>query len=124
MIFVYLNLQADLNSRMAFHIAFHTSVETIGDSYVVSFRSIVCSWLIVVFPSYNERLHLCLQAVTGLPEPQEKHALTMVRFAWDCLIKVSEVTTELESTLGPDTGTLTMRFGLHSGPVTVSPPTS
>ena len=66
-------------------------VETIGDSYV---------------------------AVTGLPEPQANHASIMARFAWECLIKMGEVTKELEVTLGPDTGDLGMRFGLHSGPVT------
>jgi len=66
-------------------------VETIGDSYV---------------------------AVTGLPEAQPKHASIMVRFAWDCLNRIGVVTKELESTLGPDTATLAMRFGLHSGPVT------
>lgn len=66
-------------------------VETIGDSYM---------------------------AVTGVPEPQKKHAIIMVRFAWECLMKMQEVTKELESTLGPDTGDLTMRVGIHSGPVT------
>ena len=66
-------------------------VETIGDSYM---------------------------AVTGLPEPQTKHASIMARFAWDCLIRIGEITKELESTLGPDTAALSMRFGLHSGAVT------
>jgi class 3 adenylate cyclase len=66
-------------------------VETIGDSYV---------------------------AVTGLPEPQSNHAVIMVRFAAECLLKMGTVTKELEVTLGPDTGDLGMRFGLHSGPVT------
>jgi class 3 adenylate cyclase len=32
--------------------------------------------------------------------------------------RMNEVTKELEVTLGPDTGDLSMRFGLHSGPVT------
>lgn len=66
-------------------------VETIGDSYV---------------------------AVTGLPEPQPTHAVIMARFAHDCRIKFKALTSELESTLGPDTGDLDMRFGMHSGPVT------
>jgi Adenylate and Guanylate cyclase catalytic domain len=66
-------------------------VETIGDSYV---------------------------AVTGLPEPQPNHAVIMARFSWECMLKMNEITKELEVTLGPDTGELTMRFGLHSGPVT------
>jgi len=42
----------------------------------------------------------------------------MVRFAWDCLVKMNEVTRELESSLGPETGELSMRVGLNSGPVT------
>ena len=66
-------------------------VETVGDSYV---------------------------AVTGLPDPQEDHALVMAKFARDCRTKMNEVTSKLELTLGPDTGDLSMRFGLHSGPVT------
>ena len=96
-------------------------IETIGDSYV---------------------------AVTGLPEPQANHAVIMARyvhmqhlvswneafvffrrfspsksflvfrFASDCLVKMNQLVAELEKTLGPDTAELTMRIGLHSGPVT------
>lgn len=49
-------------------------VETIGDSYV---------------------------AVVGLPTPRRNHAVVMVRFARDCRQKMSELTLELETTLGP-----------------------
>jgi class 3 adenylate cyclase len=66
-------------------------VETIGDSYV---------------------------AVVGLPDPRKDHAVVMVRFASDCRDAMMVVTRELEVTLGPDTGNLQLRFGLHSGPVT------
>jgi class 3 adenylate cyclase len=66
-------------------------VETIGDSYV---------------------------AVTGLPEPQANHAVIMAKFAGECLLKMNQVTRDLEVVLGPDTGDLSMRFGLHSGAVT------
>lgn len=66
-------------------------VETIGDSYV---------------------------AVTGLPEPQPNHAIIMARFAMECMHVMNKVFRDLEETLGPDTGDLGMRFGLHSGPVT------
>jgi len=66
-------------------------VETVGDSYV---------------------------AATGVPEPQRGHAVIMARFAWECLIRMEQITRDLESTLGPDTGELIMRFGIHSGPVT------
>jgi len=42
----------------------------------------------------------------------------MARFARDCMYKMSNIFKSLEVTLGVDTGTLSMRFGLHSGPVT------
>ena len=57
-------------------------------------------------------------AVTGVPEPQEHHARIMAKFARESLQRLYEVTQGLEVTLGPDTGDLSMRFGLHSGPVT------
>lgn len=57
-------------------------VETIGDSYV---------------------------AVTGLPDPQDNHAVIMARFAGECLAKMNQLTAELEASLGPDTGDLAMR---------------
>jgi class 3 adenylate cyclase len=60
----------------------------------------------------------CYLAVTGLPDPQKDHAVRMTKFARECLRTVSQLTHKLESSLGPDTGDLTMRFGLHSGPVT------
>eukprot|EP00980_Cylindrotheca_fusiformis_P002188 scaffold500_cov124-Cylindrotheca_fusiformis.AAC.1 len=60
----------------------------------------------------------CYVAVTGLPEPRPDHAEAMARFARDCMIKMNDLTHKLEITLGPDTGELAMRFGMHSGPVT------
>jgi hypothetical protein len=42
----------------------------------------------------------------------------MARFARDCMYKMSALTKMLEATLGPDTSELTLRMGLHSGPVT------
>jgi class 3 adenylate cyclase len=66
-------------------------VETIGDSYV---------------------------AVTGLPEPRDDHAIVMAKFARDCRSQMALLTRQLEKTLGPGTGDLQLRFGLHSGPVT------
>ena len=57
-------------------------------------------------------------AVAGLPDPQANHAVIMARFAWECIRKLTEVCKEMERSLGPDTGELEMRFGLHSGPVT------
>jgi len=66
-------------------------VETIGDSYV---------------------------AVTGLPDPRKDHAVVMAKFARDCRQRFQEMCSSLESTLGPDTGELGLRVGMHSGPVT------
>jgi class 3 adenylate cyclase len=60
----------------------------------------------------------CYVAVAGLPEPRKDHAVAMARFAHDCNVKLHRLVKELEVTLGPDTGDLSMRFGLHSGPVT------
>jgi class 3 adenylate cyclase len=66
-------------------------VETVGDSYV---------------------------AVVGVPIPRKDHAVAMTRFARDCLLALPKVVLKLERILGPGTGDLGMRFGMHSGPVT------
>jgi len=66
-------------------------VETIGDSYV---------------------------AVAGLPDPRQDHAVVMVKFARDCRHHFNDLCSILESSLGPETGDLKLRIGLHSGPVT------
>ena len=68
-----------------------TQVETIGDCYV---------------------------AVAGLPEPRYNHAVVMARFARDCMYRLRDVLHRIEVELGPDTTDLTLRIGLHSGPVT------
>lgn len=60
----------------------------------------------------------CYIAVAGLPDPQPDHAVRMTKYARSCLNKVNEITKKLEVSLGPGTGDLRMRFGLHSGPVT------
>jgi class 3 adenylate cyclase len=60
----------------------------------------------------------CYVAAAGLPEPRKDHAVAMARFAHDCRLKMNSVVKKLEVLLGPDTADLTMRFGLHSGPVT------
>jgi class 3 adenylate cyclase len=60
----------------------------------------------------------CYVAVTGLPDPQSDHAITMCRFAIDCMKQMKVTIGELQHTLGPETSMLSMRFGLHSGPVT------
>lgn len=60
----------------------------------------------------------CYVAVAGLPEARPDHALVMAKFAKECLEKFNELSKHLEISLGPDTGDLAMRAGLHSGPVT------
>jgi class 3 adenylate cyclase len=42
----------------------------------------------------------------------------MARFASDCSDRFNVLTKKLELILGPDTGDLSLRAGLHSGPVT------
>jgi len=66
-------------------------VETIGDSYV---------------------------AVTGLPKPQQNHAVIMVKFAREVLEKFDQITQDLVESLGEDTANLGMRVGLHTGSTT------
>ncbi|CAB9522230.1 Receptor-type guanylate cyclase gcy [Seminavis robusta] len=60
----------------------------------------------------------CYVAVCGLPDPRKEHATVMVKFATDCLTKMLALVRRMETSLGPDTGDLSMRIGLHSGPVT------
>ncbi|CAB9515758.1 Receptor-type guanylate cyclase gcy [Seminavis robusta] len=60
----------------------------------------------------------CYVACAGLPVPRKDHALAMARLANDAQNKMTEVSHELESRLGPETSQLCMRIGLHSGPVT------
>mmetsp|Transcript_86 Transcript_86/g.218 ORF Transcript_86/g.218 Transcript_86/m.218 type:complete len:510 (-) Transcript_86:1595-3124(-) len=63
----------------------------------------------------------CYVAVAGLPEPRRDHALVMARFARDTLRTVQEMVKRLELSLGPDTGDLGVRIGLHSGVGKFSP---
>ena len=60
----------------------------------------------------------CYMAVTGLPEPQPDHAIRMAKFARDCLVKMKQLTKDLEESLGKDTSELSFRVGMHSGSVT------
>ena len=69
-------------------------------------------------PSFNANLAHTDVAVAGLPDPQPDHALIMCKFAQKCLHRFSELSKELELSLGPGTADLGLRVGLHSGPVT------
>ena len=55
----------------------------------------------------------CGLAVTGLPDPNPKHAEDMCKFAKEIFVKMQQLTIKLEELLGPDTSSLSMRFGLH-----------
>jgi class 3 adenylate cyclase len=60
----------------------------------------------------------CYVAVAGLPEPRRDHHTAMARFSRDCLHTFNQLVKKLEVSLGPDTGDLGLRTGLHSGQVT------
>lgn len=60
----------------------------------------------------------CYVAVSGLPDPRKDHAVAMARFARDCITEHINLSKKLELTLGPETGDLRIRIGLHSGPIT------
>ncbi len=60
----------------------------------------------------------CYVASCGAPIPRDDHAVVMARYASDCLRTLPLVVTQLERSLGPDTGDLMIRIGLHSGAVT------
>lgn len=57
-------------------------------------------------------------AVCGVPQQKRDHAVIMARFATECLMALPDIVMNMERFLGPGTGDLNMRFGLHSGPVT------
>jgi class 3 adenylate cyclase len=86
---IFYNFQ--LLTRLPLLFSLISIYQTIGDSYV---------------------------AVTGLPDPRKDHAVVMVKFARDCRQQFNELCSILESSLGPETGDLLLRIGIHSGPVT------
>ncbi|KAL3938546.1 MAG: hypothetical protein SGBAC_006566 [Bacillariaceae sp.] len=60
----------------------------------------------------------CYVAVCGIPTTQNDHVLAAARFARDIISEWSDLATKLEVALGPDTGDLKVRIGIHSGQVT------
>lgn len=60
----------------------------------------------------------CYVGVGGLPNPSKDHAVACAKFARRILKKMEDLTKRLEVTLGPDTGSMTLRIGIHSGNVT------
>lgn len=47
----------------------------------------------------------------------QDHAVAITRFAMECVRRCKSLTKRLEVLLGPDTGDLRIRVGLHSGEV-------
>ena len=68
----------------------------------------------LIFPLQGD----CYVAACGLPQSNPDHAVVMARFATSCRQTVNNLVRELEVELGPGTGMLGMRFGLHSGSCT------
>ena len=99
-------------------------VETIGECLSVGGWQLLTEPLLTSIVSFqhvfvrSKLLGDCYVAVTGLPKPQEDHAVIMAKFARDCMAKMAQLTSELVHSLGEDTATLEMRVGMHSGSVT------
>jgi hypothetical protein len=51
----------------------------------------------------------CYVAVVGMPDPRPDHAVTMVRFAKECQLRMASMSQQLEISLGPDTADLAFR---------------
>jgi len=60
----------------------------------------------------------CYVAVAGVPEKCENHAISVAKFARDCMHKMPDVVRKLEILLGPDTADLELRIGINTGQVT------
>ncbi|CAB9497323.1 cyclase soluble subunit alpha-3 [Seminavis robusta] len=56
-------------------------------------------------------------AAAGLPHARSDHAVVMCRTAVECIHRMLKLCKVLERTLGPDTGELGCRIGVHSGQV-------
>jgi class 3 adenylate cyclase len=59
----------------------------------------------------------CYVAVAGLPLHQPDHAIRVVMFAYECIVHMQCMLRDLQATLGPSTSELSIRIGIHSGPV-------
>lgn len=60
----------------------------------------------------------CYVAATGMPDPRADHAVILAKFANISISQIQDLTGTLEAQLGPGTGDLAFRIGIHSGPVT------
>jgi len=87
-----------------------TLLETLHQSFdKIAKRSRICK---------VETVGDCCAAACGLPEARADHAPATCRFAADILSRFRVLSKELEVELGPGTGKLGVRVGLHSGQAT------
>ncbi|KAL3930610.1 MAG: hypothetical protein SGBAC_011690 [Bacillariaceae sp.] len=90
-------------------------VETVGDCYVAvtgcpgKFGSLPKTCLLDIGLTVSLLFHA---------EPSEDHANIMASFAREIVDRFGQLVGMLEMTLGPDTGELGIRVGIHSGPIT------
>lgn len=56
-------------------------------------------------------------AGAGLPEERNDHAIACCQFAHECRAALRTLVRTLETRFGADTGDLSIRVGVHSGPV-------
>ena len=71
----------------------------------------------------SETVGDCYVAITGCPNSQSDHAIRMLRFARESLIKTSKVIADMASSATSNanaaaTRSLQLRIGMHSGPTT------
>ena len=83
-----------------------------AETEILIFVSNVCA-----FPPFSN-FSSSYVAAAGVPVARLDHAEIMCWYACECRYTMNRVVKQLEVVLGPDTGALLMRFGLHSGPVT------
>jgi class 3 adenylate cyclase len=62
----------------------------------------------------------CYVAVCGLPQPRNDHAVAMVRFARECLERISSMSQELEISLGPGENSVVSFLGTVAAQDTTS----
>ena len=67
------------------------------------------------FIFFHQTVGDCYVAAVGIPNRRREHAVVMCRFARDCMYAMWRLSKELEATLGPESGHLAMRMGIHSG---------
>lgn len=72
-----------------------------------------------MFLPFLQTIGDCYVAVTGVPEVQEDHALIMAKFGSECMVGLQQLLVgTLTDKYGEDTRDLSLRIGIHSGPVT------